>query len=121
MKVNHKKRIIWYRHLYMGEFARKKRYTIVHNIKAGKMLFDVYVIALPQTEHNQFELVNANQLLAPWYQKSTIRIVGIAVGYEEAVALLKNIFLDAYRKTGEYNPRLLIEQDMLSNLCNTKI
>ena len=121
MKINHKKRMIWYRHLYMGEFARKKRYTIVRNIKTGKMLFDVYVIVLPQTEHNQFELVNANHLLSPWYQTSTVRIAGIAVGYDEAVTVLEHMFLDAYIKTGEYNPRLLIEHDMLSNLCNANI
>lgn len=121
MKINHKKKIIWYRHLYMGELARKKRYTIVHNIKAGKLLYDVYVIVLPQTKHNQLELVNANQLLAPWYRKSPLRIVGIAIGYEEAVSLLEKMFLDAYEHIGEYNPRLFIERDMLSNLCNANI
>ena len=121
MRVKHKNKIIWCRHLYMGEHARKKRYTIVHNIKAGKMLYDVYVVVLPQTEHNQLELVNANQLLAPWHRKSILRIVGIAIGYEEALALLEKMFLDAYRQTGEYNPRLFIEKDMLSHLCNANI
>lgn len=121
MKGKHKNRIIWYRKLYMGEVARKKRYTIVHNIKARKLLYDVYVILLPQTEHNQFELINANHLLAPWYQKGTIRIVGIAVGYAEAVELLEKMFHDAYQQTGEYNPRFMIEKEMLSNLCNTNI
>jgi hypothetical protein len=49
--------------------------------------------------------MEANELLFPHYQKSEVRIVGLAKGKEEAVTMVKDMLMEVYNKTGEFNVR----------------
>lgn len=93
------KRIRWYKKLYMGETARKKRYEIVWKVKHKAGLLNTYLITVPLTGNNQLEIINSSELLQKHYKCTTVCIAGIAVGYEEALKLVETITMDVLNIT----------------------
>jgi len=59
---------------------------------------DVYCILLPQNPTNLFEIMNANELLFPYYQKKKIYALGLAKGRENAVKLVCRFLAEAYQR-----------------------
>lgn len=95
----------WYRHLYMGKTAKKKKYQIVWKIKHRAGLLDTYVITLASNENNLLDIMNSSVLLQPYYKKNSVFIVGIACGYEEALEVIQEIISEVYEKTGFFDVR----------------
>lgn len=99
------KRIRWYKKLYMGETARKKRYKIVWKVKHKAGLINTYLITVPLTGNNQLEIINSSELLQKHYNYTTVCIAGIAVGYEEALELVETITMDVFNTTNTVDIR----------------
>lgn len=99
------KRIRWYKKLYMSETARKKRYKIVWKVKHKAGLLNTYLITVPLTGNNQLEIIDSSELLQKHYNYTTVCIAGIAVGYEEALELVKTITMDVLNTTSTANIR----------------
>lgn len=93
------KRIKWYRKLYMGENAKKSRYKIVWKVTHKAGLINTYLITIPKFENNQLEIINSSELLQKHYNDTTTCIVGIAVGYDEALKLVETIVSDVLTET----------------------
>ena len=93
------KKIRWYRKLYMTEKARKKRYKIVWKVSHGARMLNTYLIIVPAKGKNQLEIINSSELLQKHYFLTTTYIVGIAIGYEDALELVEKIVEDVYQKT----------------------
>ena len=109
--VENMKRIRWYRKLYMGENARKKRYKIVWKVKHKAGIPGIYLITVPMFGNNQLEIVNSSELLQKHYNHTTTCIVGIAAGYEEALRLVERIVSEVLAETNNVNLRQYFQKD----------
>lgn len=92
----------FYRHIYFGEEAKKNKKKILYRIKHRKIQKDIYVITLASNEDNLMDIYAANTLLQPGYKKADIKVIGVAIGQDEAYALATAIIQDLYTKTNEF-------------------
>ncbi len=105
------KRIRWYKKLYISESAKKQRYKIVWKVKHKAGLLGTYLITVPLFGNNQLEIINSSELLQTHYNYTTTCIVGIAVGYEEALELVEQIVSDVLTETENVNLREYFRKD----------
>lgn len=97
--------IQWASKLYIGDNLLKKKDKAIYSINNKRMTYDVYCIALASHPGNLFDIMNANELLFPYYQKSNIKIVGLAKGRDEAISLVQDMIMEIYHSTGSFDVR----------------
>jgi hypothetical protein len=97
--------ILWASRLYVGDKMEKKKEKVIASINNKEATFGVYCIAFASHPSNLFDIMEANQLLFPHYQKSEIQIVGLAKGKEEAVIMAKDMLMEVFNETGDFNVR----------------
>lgn len=97
--------IQWASRLYIGDKLKKKKDKAIASINNRRMTHNVYCIALPSQPYNLFDIMNANELLFPHYEKSDIKIVGLAGDKEEAISLVQDMIMEVYNNTGDFNVR----------------
>lgn len=96
----------WYRAPYFGQTAEKRKYKIMQKLDAGEHSPFLYLIILAPTPVNQLEIVSPAE-----YERQQRRngaeptILGVAVGMDEARALVCEIVADVYRLTGTADVR----------------
>lgn len=95
----------WYKNLYVGNTAKKKERAIRRKISCGIGTFNIFVITLAVNEQNNLEIYPATQLLKKPVRNRCPLIVGIAVGYEEAVEIVEQIVKEVWEKTGTVSIR----------------
>jgi len=94
----------WYKHLYVGEKAKKRRFAIIQNIRNHRFQPGVHVITPPSAEGNVLDIYPAAVLLTEYYRKKEdLLIVGIGADYFEALELAGRIVDDIYRTTGGFS------------------
>lgn len=101
----------WYHKLYVGKTAKKKRYEIVWKVKHKAGMLGVYLITLASNEDNLLDIIDSSVILQPHYKKENLFVVGIALGYDEAVLLAADIIDELYKKTGEFQIRNFITNE----------
>jgi hypothetical protein len=84
---------------------KKKNEKVVASINNREATFGVYCITFASHPSNLFDIIEANELLFPHYQRSQIRIIGLAKGKEEAVTVVQDMLMEVYNKTGEFDVR----------------
>lgn len=104
----------WYKDLYMGELAAKRKRKIINRIKHGKVQIGVYVLALPLNDDNILDIYPSYILNQKYYRNIAINIVGIACGYEEAMEVLQRMVIDCYTSTGQFKICDMTEDDKFS-------
>jgi hypothetical protein len=97
--------ISWASRLYIGDKMKKKNEKVVASINNREVTFGVYCITFASHPSNLFDIIEANELLFPHYQRSEIRIVGLAKGKEEAITVVQDMVMEVYNKTGEFDVR----------------
>lgn len=98
----------WYDHLYVGEKAKKRRYSIIQGIREERLQPEVYVITPPQNGNNVFDIYPSAMLLLPPYCKEDYLVLGIAVTYWEALEVVRQMTDDMYRRTGGFDSSAFI-------------
>lgn len=91
----------WYRNLYLGEAAEKKKYKFYRKINKRRLL-NAYVVALPSGGENVLDIYRYMELLQKHYTKQNIFIVGLACGKDEAMELAARIIGEVYQNTGTF-------------------
>lgn len=94
--------MFWYRHLYVGERAKRHRASIIRRIREKKYCPGVYVITPPSNGNNILDIYPQYMLLLGGYRDREFRILGIAAGRSEALKLAGNIVNDMYALTGGF-------------------
>ncbi|MHB8130029.1 MAG: hypothetical protein ACYDEX_13630 [Mobilitalea sp.] len=84
---------------------KKKKEKVIASINNREATFGVYCIAFASHPSNLFDIMEANELLFPYYKKSEVRIVGLAKGKEEAIKLVQEMLMEVYNKTGDFKVR----------------
>lgn len=97
--------IQWTSKIYLGEKLKKKKDVIIAALNNRRITSDVYCIVFASQPNNLFDIINANELLFPYYQKKDIMIVGLAKGNEEATHLVQDMLMEVYQKTGAFDVR----------------
>lgn len=94
----------WYEQLYVGDRAKKNRYSIIQAVREGKRR-GYYILTPASNENNLLDIYPALTLQQPYYKKQDLLIVGVAADYQDAAMLAGKIIEDVYRKTGGYDVR----------------
>lgn len=97
--------IQWTSRIYVSDNLKKKRDKAIDSINNRRLTSDIYCIAFASSPENLFDIINANELLFPHYQKFDIKIVGLAKGKEEATRLTQSMLMEVYDKTGGFDVR----------------
>jgi hypothetical protein len=97
--------VIWASRLYIGEKMKKKKDKVIASINNRQATFGVYCIVFASNPENLFDILEANELLLPHYQKAKITIIGLARGKQEAISLVQDMLMEIYKKTGEFQVR----------------
>lgn len=95
----------WTSRIYVGEGLKKKKDRAMDSINNRRITSDIYCIAFASSPDNLFDIMNANELLFPHYQKTDIKIVGLAKGKDEATRLTQDMVMEVYEKTGGFDVR----------------
>ncbi len=103
--------MIWYDHLYVGEKAKKHRFSIIQSIRQKKAGSDIYVITPPSNGNNILDIYPVTTLYQEYYEKKNMLILGIASGYQDALTLAGRIVDQMYRKTGAFRIGEFLEEE----------
>ena len=94
----------FYKRLYVGSSVKKKRRQIVWKLKTGKVMPNVYCIALANNQ-DMLEIYHNAVLKQSYYRKYPPYIIGIAGSYQEAIELIQTMLMDTMELTGTYDVR----------------
>lgn len=100
----------WYEHLYVGEKAGKRRFSIIQNIRSEKLQPEVYVITPASNGNNILDIHPSATLLHPYYRELDLLILGIALGHQEAMEVTGKIVDEMFRKTGKLDLERFLEE-----------
>lgn len=91
----------WYKPLYVGEKAKKKRFFLIQKVRKGEFHPTLHVITPSGNGNNILDIYPMISWL-PYYKKHPhALVVGIADGYWESLEVVREIVDDLYNKTGE--------------------
>ena len=94
----------WYRHLYVGEQAKKRRFAILQSIRREKFRPGVHVIVPAAGPSNLLDILSAAELFHNRFLKrEELLILGVGASYEEALEVAARIVSDLYRQTGGFD------------------
>lgn len=91
----------WYRKLYVSEAIGDKAGRIKWKINHNSGTVSVYVIAFASNPDNLLDIIPAWQLMQKGYPKKDLKIIGLAKGYDDAIALVQQIVEETYANTGD--------------------
>ena len=94
--------MIWYDHLYVGEKAKRHRFSIIQSIRQKKLRPGAYVITPPSNGNNILDIYPAAVLFQEYYQRKDLLVLGVADGYQDALRLAGRIVGEMYEKTGTF-------------------
>lgn len=92
----------WYEKLYVGEKAKKDRYSIIQAVRDGKYT-GYYILTPPSNERNLLDIFPAITLQQPYYKERDLLILGIAADERDAAMLAGQIVNEVLQETGGYN------------------
>lgn len=100
----------FYCNIYVSEELKKKKEKIMQKLKHNKMQPFVYVITLAQGRQNHLEFYSSLLLKQHIYEETPLFVVGIAVGYDDALYMMEEIVKDVYNETRDADIRGYIEK-----------
>ena len=98
----------WYKHLYVGEKAKKKRFSMIQKIRFHKTQLRAYVITPAINGDNILDIYPAMVFDHPYYREKNLLVLGIAADYWEALEVARQIISDVYTATGSLDLELFL-------------
>lgn len=100
---------IWYDKLYFHEDNDRKKARLLRRLEKGKLVPDIYVLALPESrERNILDIYSSLELMQPHYKGRDKYVVGLAHGKEAAVELATSIVEQMYSANGNFDIRTFL-------------
>lgn len=100
----------YYKELYIGRGIEKKQEKICRRLEQNQFQWNTYLVVIPEHDRNQLEIYQAALLMQRSFVPKDLFVVGIAKGYEEAMALVEEIVEDVYERTKTADARAYIER-----------
>ncbi len=96
--------MIWYKYLYIGEKAKKHRFSILQKLRLGKIQPEVHVITPASGKKNLLDILPSYVLRQKYYiNMENLLIIGIGATYQDAVETAGKIIEETYKKTGGFD------------------
>lgn len=92
--------VVWKELLYCAGISEKKQKRIMRAIGKRRPVRKVYLITAPSNPENKLDLLQANQLLQPYYKKMEVCVYGLAGSEEDAKELAAAMVCSTYAATG---------------------
>ena len=102
----------WYGKLYVGPEAAKKQSKIIWKLKCGAGMLNIYLVTLASNGKDLFDILPSHLLKQKALRRNLPPIIGIAVGYEEAVGLVTGIVEETIRETGGTDVRQFLKDKL---------
>lgn len=102
--------LTWYKKLYVGDTAKKKKDKMIQKVNRRKPQLEVYLITLASNPENLLEIISTNQLMQKTIYRRCPMIVGLAAGYWEALELVQQIVAETYETQGNTDVRGYLEE-----------
>ena len=97
--------MIWYKYLYLGETAKKHRFSILQKLRLGK------VQPPASGGHNLLDILPAYVLRQNYYrEQADLLIVGVGASYQDAVETVGRIVDETYRETGGFDVKTYLRE-----------
>lgn len=93
----------WWKHLYMGENAGRKRAEVLRGIREKRIMPDTYVITLPESGNHILDIRPVILLSKEEREGSDTLILGVASGQGESRELVRTMVEDMYKTTGAFD------------------
>ncbi len=93
----------WYPDLYLGEKARKRKRKLIAQVNRGRFYPGLYLITEAANGQDQLDIVDSRCILLKKVEELLPPVVGMAIGYDEAMDVLIDIAQETYDKTGTGN------------------
>lgn len=100
----------WYPYLYVSESAKAKEKKIIRKLKMGAGMIDVWVITRAANGTDVFDILSSKWLQQKAVRRNLPEIIGIARGYDEAVALVMQILEETREQTGSADIKKYLEE-----------
>ncbi|MDO4616688.1 MAG: hypothetical protein Q4B03_04435 [Lachnospiraceae bacterium] len=100
----------WYPNLYLGENAGKKKRKLKAQIERGRFYPGLYLITEAANGVDQLDIVDSKCILQERAQELLPPVVGMAIGYREALEVLTDIARETYEHTGTGNVLAYVRQ-----------
>ncbi|MCI9594341.1 MAG: hypothetical protein HFG51_09395 [Lachnospiraceae bacterium] len=99
--------MLWYNNLYAGKKAEKQRFSLIQKLRERRAGASVYVIVPATNPQNLLDIYSAPELFAREERmdsedKDSPMILGIALGYHEALVLAGVMVNEVYQETGGF-------------------
>lgn len=102
----------WYKKLYVGDNAKKKKKQLIRKISMGAGVLDVYLITFATNPQNQLDIFSANELKQKARRRNCPMIVGLCLGRWEAMEMVEMLVQKTYEQTGTANVREWLENQI---------
>lgn len=93
----------WNRVIFYGPKAQLDSKRLTRAMKHKRWIPSVYLVVSATDRDNKIEIYETPQLAQPVFAKREFLVLGVAVGYGEAMDLVCTIVDDIYRSTGGIN------------------
>ena len=100
-----------YERLYIGDKAKKNRFSILQSLRAEKTS-GYYVLTPASNPKNLLDIYSAASWNQSYFKQQDPWIIGIAADHEDAAALVGKIVGEVYRKTGGYDVGGFLKQEI---------
>lgn len=103
--------------LYVADSLISTQYKVIEKVHKSKLVPNLYLIALSVNPDNMLDLIPEWEALQKGYPKEKLKVVGIATGKKEAVALVKYIIEDSVVHTGNADVRPFLKTKWEEQAC----
>ncbi len=87
----------WYKNLYVGEKIKRKQRRAMRLVNRGCLVPDLYLITLAANGKDQLDILEARRFLLSSGEGKQPEIIGMALGYREALELVCRIAEESRR------------------------
>ena len=103
--------------LYVGEKLSSTEYKIVEKVHKGKVVPNLHLITLSNNPDNMLDILPEKEVMQKHYPKDGLKVVGIADGRKEALALVQQMIEESLRETGSADVRGFLKTKWEGQAC----
>lgn len=95
----------FFENLYLGENIEPKVDQILKKLNTSKVIPDLFLITIATNPENMLDIIPEWELMQKGYPKDEIRVIGLASGKKEAIAVVQFILEETIQETGNADVR----------------
>ena len=103
--------------LYVGEKLSSTEYKIVEKVHKGKVVPNLHLITLSNNPDKMLDILPEKEVMQKHYPKAGLKVVGIADGRKEALALVQQMIEESLRETGSADVRGFLKTKWEGQAC----